>query len=360
MPGSLSVPLVDVSGAAMSDPAVRPSLLPDGAPPSRHPVVAADGRVKVLIADDNQLSAESLKKTISRWGYDAETVTDGGAAFTTLLKPDAPLLALLDWEMPGLSGIDVCRLLRARGGGPYVYVLLCTSKERQRNLINGLAAGADDYIKKPFDLQELEVRLRAGRRIVLLQNQLLDAQAELEHRALHDSLTGLKNRGAILDVLERCLFRARRLEKSLSVVLGDLDFFKRVNDNHGHTAGDAVLKAFAERAVGAVGAHDEVGRYGGEEFLVVLYERGSDGAFAASERIREAMRSPVDVPSARIHVTVSLGVAGTDQGHWTADALINAADAALYAAKESGRNRTVTSQKTGCDAVTARPTAKAP
>jgi two-component system cell cycle response regulator len=353
LPGSSRFPLSDLPHPAAADPAIRPSILPDEAIrpsslpdkaslSSRRPAVSPEGRVKILVADDNRLSRESLEKSIQCWGYDVETVRDGGAAFTALLKPDAPRLALLDWEMPGLSGIDVCRLLRARGDGPYVYVLLCTGKEKQRHLIDGLAAGADDYIRKPIDRQELEVRLRAGRRIVLLQDQLLDAQTELEHRAMYDSLTGIKNRGAILDMLERDLSRAGRTGKPVSLAIADLDFFKRVNDNHGHPAGDTVLKEFARRAASAIRAHDEIGRYGGEEFLVVFAECGSEEARIACERIRDEMaKAPVETTSSRVLVTASVGVASTDQGYSTAIALIGAADRALYVAKAGGRNRTV-------------------
>lgn len=343
LPQRSPVPVVEISELPAADPAVAPSLAPEhGAPSSRRPALTPNGRVKILVADDDRLSLEWIDRTISRWGYAVEPVRSGGAAFTALLRPNAPRLALLDWEMPGLSGIDLCRLLRARPDGPYVYVVLCTSKERQRHLIDGLAAGADDYIKKPFDLQELEVRLRAGRRIVLLQDQLLDAQGELERRALYDSLTNVKNRGAILDVLSRNLARAARSGKPLSVVLGDLDFFKRVNDTYGHPAGDAVLSEFGKRASAALRRYDEVGRYGGEEFLIVLPDCGSADALAAAERVRIAVASTeVVAPTAHVPATASFGVASTDQAHLGAAALISAADTALYSAKALGRNRCV-------------------
>jgi len=340
-----------------ADPALRPSVAPEfGASSQRRVAVAPNGQVKILVADDNRLSREQLTKTISGWGYDVETVRDGGAAFAALLQANAPRLALLDWEMPGLSGIDVCRLLRARDG-PYVYVVLCTSKDRRRHLIDGLAAGADDYIRKPLDPQELEVRLRAGRRIVLLQDQLLDAQAELERRALYDSLTNVKNRGAILEALERCLARTARSGKPVSIVLGDLDFFKRINDTHGHPAGDAVLREFAQRGLALLGEGDEIGRYGGEEFLIVLPDRSSTEALIASERIREAMAiGAVLTPTARVMVTASFGVASTDQGHLDATTLIAAADGALYSAKAQGRNRTVLAPRSGIENLTDRST----
>lgn len=294
----------------------------------------------MLVADDERLSREHLSRALSGWGYDVITTGEGGKALAMLLSADAPRLALVDWEMPGLSGIEVCRLLRGRTEAPYVYVVLCTGREGQRHLIDGLAAGADDYVRKPFDLSELEVRVRAGRRVVLLQDQLLEAQSELERRALHDSLTGIKNRGAIVDVLGRELSRSRRTRRPVSVVLSDVDHFKRVNDTQGHPAGDAVLCEFVARAKREVRAHDDLGRWGGEEFLLVLTECPTDEAVRVAERLRGALeQSPVDVGTARVRVTASFGVAGTDQGHADLNALVSAADAALYAAKASGRNR---------------------
>jgi len=321
------------------DPVIAPSLPPDSRPRHR-PALTADGRVKILVAEDDRLSREMLERHITGFGYDVVLAHEGGKALTTLLQADGPRLALLDWEMPGLSGIDVCRVLRGRKDAPYVYVILCTSRDGHRQLINGLAAGADDYIRKPFDAQELEVRLRAGRRVVLLQDELLETKAELERRALYDSLTNIKNRGAILDVARRELSRGRRSGKSLSVALGDLDHFKHVNDTYGHPAGDQVLREFVRRIGLGVRAHDDVGRYGGEEFFVVLPECSSEAAMRVAQRLGELVsRTPVSTPEGNIPVTASFGIAATDQGYDDLDALIQAADEALYAAKNSGRNR---------------------
>jgi len=325
------------------DPALRTSGPPElGKKPARRPAATANGRVKVLVADDERLSREHLSRALTGWGYDVVTTGEGGKALGLLLSSDAPRLALLDWEMPGLSGIEVCRLLRGRADAPYVYVVLCTGREGQRHLIDGLAAGADDYVRKPFDLSELEVRVRAGRRVVLLQDQLLEAQSELERRALHDSLTGCKNRGAIADVLARELSRNRRTRRPISIVMSDVDHFKKVNDAHGHPAGDAVLREFVARAKAEVRAHDDVGRWGGEEFLVVLPECPTDEAVRVAERLRLALSSrPIDVGSTELSVTASFGVAGTDQGHNDLNTIVSACDAALYKAKTGGRNRVV-------------------
>jgi len=324
-----------------ADPALRTSGPPElGKKPVRRPAVTPEGRVKVLVADDERLSREHLSRALAGWGYDVVTTGEGGKALGLLLSADAPRLALLDWEMPGLSGIEVCRLLRGRSDAPYVYVVLCTGREGQRHLIDGLAAGADDYVRKPFDPSELEVRMRAGRRVVLLQDQLLEAQSELERRALHDSLTGTKNRGAIADVLARELSRSRRTKRPASIVLCDVDHFKKVNDTYGHPAGDAILREFVVRAKNEVRAHDDIGRWGGEEFLVVLPECPVEEAAHVAERLRATLAAEaMTAGEHRIAVTASFGVAGTDQGHGDLNGIVSAADAALYAAKASGRNR---------------------
>ncbi|MBM4363842.1 MAG: diguanylate cyclase, partial [Deltaproteobacteria bacterium] len=258
------------------------------------------------------------------------------------VQPDAPRLALIDWEMPGMSGVEVCRLLRARPSAPYVYLLLCTGRDTQRHLIDGLSAGADDYVRKPFDPQELEVRLRAGRRVVILQRELLAAQAELERRALTDSLTRAKNRGAIMDMLGRELARSRRTGRPLSIVLTDVDHFKRVNDTHGHPAGDAVLTELVRRLRREVRSHDDVGRYGGEEFLVVLPECPTVDAARVARRFRDALHAqPWETPAGSLAVTASFGVAGTDQGPADLSSIVSAADSALYVAKGLGRDQVV-------------------
>ncbi len=340
----------DAPEAAL-DPAVRLSQPPEiiAAPAStRRPASNADGRVKLLLAEDERLSREHLEETLTSWGYDVTATHDGAKALAMLLKPDAPRLAMLDWEMPGLSGIEVCRVLRSRVDDPYVYVLLCTGRDGQQHLINGLTAGADDYVRKPIDLQELEVRIRAGRRVVLLQDRLLEAQVELERRALYDSLTGAKNRGAIADVLRRELSRSQRTHRPVSVILSDVDHFKQVNDVHGHPAGDAVLVEFVERMKGIVRIHDDIGRWGGEEFLAVLPECPADDAMGVAERLRSSLSGrSVEAARTMLSVTASFGVAGTDQGYEDVVTIIAAADAALYAAKAAGRNRTEKAESSG-------------
>jgi diguanylate cyclase (GGDEF)-like protein len=204
-----------------------------------------------------------------------------------------------------------------------------------------MEAGADDYLTKPFIAHELRVRLRAGRRILDLQSQLMSAREALRVQATHDSLTGLPNRGAILDVLQTELSRAARERRPVSVLMSDIDRFKSVNDTRGHQAGDDVLREAAQRMKAAVRGYDSVGRYGGEEFLIVLPGCDAEGARAQAERIRESFSSePFHARGETVPVTCSFGVAWREVASpEDADALIREADVALYVAKGKGRNR---------------------
>ncbi len=203
--------------------------------------------MKILVAEDDGLVREVLTRTLSVLGYDVVAVADGQQAWHALQQPDAPRLALLDWMMPGIDGPEVCRRLRERGPGPYVYVILLTAKTGRADVVAGLNAGADDYIVKPFHQDELEARVRAGRRIVDLEAQLLEAKEQLRLQATCDPLTGLLNHGAIQDAFRMELRRASRERGRLGLVLLDLDLFKSVNDTYGHLAGDAVLREAAQR-----------------------------------------------------------------------------------------------------------------
>jgi diguanylate cyclase (GGDEF)-like protein len=249
-------------------------------------------------------------------------------------------LAILDWMMPGLDGIQICRQVRQRAEAPYVYLLLLTAKGKQEDIINGLEAGADDYLTKPFHALELKARLRSGRRILELQQQLIAAREAFRLQATHDLLTSLWNHAAILDILRRELERARRESNPLGVVMADLDHFKQVNDTYGHLAGDAVLREVAKRLSASVRPYDSVARYGGEEFLIVAPNCDPDSALDLAQRLRSSLaQKPLDLPEGRLPLTCSLGVAvgGLARGD-NSDSLLRAADAALYRAKASGRN----------------------
>ncbi len=297
--------------------------------------------MKILIADDEAVSRRILESRLRRWGYDVVVACDGTQAWDALQQPDAPDLAILDWEMPGMDGVEVCRRLRQAGRESYVYVLLLTSRNRGEDVVAGMDAGADDYVSKPFDDNELKVRLRAGRRILDLVAELVRAREMLSDKASHDSLTGLWNRGAIVEALGREMARSDREGTRLGVLLGDIDWFKRVNDLHGHLAGDAVLRETGLRMLATKRPYDIVGRYGGEEFLILVPGCAIEPARGVGERMRTAIAAePMNTADGLIPVTMSLGVADYLPGSGTtAEALVRAADLAMYRAKKGGRNR---------------------
>jgi diguanylate cyclase (GGDEF)-like protein len=295
--------------------------------------------MKILIADDDLVSRRLLERTLIALGHEVVAVGDGIAAVAALLRPDGPRIAILDWMMPGATGLEVCRLVRQRPA-PYVYILLLTARDRREDIVTGLDAGADDFLTKPFDALELRARLRPGERVVDLQEGLMRTQEAYRELAIHDSLTGLWNRRMILGQLQIELHRAEREGKALGVAIADLDHFKRVNDTLGHAAGDAALREVAARMRSAVRDCDFIGRYGGEEFLLVL--PGCDGAVGllVAERVRRRVADePVKAGDEVVPITVSLGLAFSRRADVEPDALIKAADEALYRAKAAGRNR---------------------
>lgn len=294
----------------------------------------------ILIADDEPLSRRLLQASLVRWGYEVEVAKDGEEALDVLLRDIAPRLAVLDWVMPRLDGLEVCRRARARPGAPYSYLVLLTSKEAMSDVVAGLAAGADDYLRKPFDAEELRARLRTGERILNLQAELLAAQDALRVQATRDGLTGLYNRRALLERLEEEMARARREGAELSVLLLDVDHFKRVNDQYGHQAGDEVLRELAARLGSVLRTYDAFGRYGGEELIAILPGCGNAASLLVADRMRNAAASsPIETRTGAVAVTVSIGAASCRSGQTDAAALIARADGALYRAKNGGRNR---------------------
>jgi diguanylate cyclase (GGDEF)-like protein len=297
--------------------------------------------MRILIADDCPFARIRLKKHLTDWGFQPVIASDGEQALAALTSKFAPRLAILDWMMPKMDGLAVTQKIREEELGPYTYIVMLTAKTDEDDLISAFAAGIDDFLTKPFNEEELHQRLRAGQRILQLQDQLNDMLVQLKFQATHDSLTGLSNRRSILDSLERELNRASRgieTPGSTSVVLLDIDRFKSINDQFGHLAGDAVLKSVGDIIRKSLRSYDYVGRYGGEEFIIILPATARDQTGIIVERIRENIaEKPIHVGDHNVRVTASLGVV-TSHDETDIEKLIKVADDAMYHAKSSGRN----------------------
>jgi two-component system cell cycle response regulator len=299
---------------------------------------------RVLVAEDDAMFRRILASWLTTWGYAVTMAQDGAEAWAILQQEIRPQVLILDWMMPAINGLELCGKVRERNQIPYQYILLATAKDAKQDLVRGLEAGADDYLTKPFDRSELKARLRACNRILTLQDDQIRAHEQLRFQATHDALTGSFNRGEILEMLRRELERGARTRTTTGILMLDIDHFKLINDTYGHLTGDAVLREVTQRVSKAVRSYDSVGRYGGEEFVIVLPGCSREQVDQGAERVRAAVdNGPVWVNDARIAVTVSIGAAVTTNGAISDKEILAAADAALYRAKRIGRNRTVVS-----------------
>jgi len=294
---------------------------------------------KVLVADDSPLYRKLVEETLGREQYVICFAKNGRQA-SDLLAEHHPALVITDWEMPDLTGIDLCRQIRCDRSS-YTYIILLTSNADKDQIISGLAAGADDYLTKPFHSGELRARVAVGRRIVELHREIQDKNRLLEDLALTDPLTGLPNRRAVEEWGVRQLSGATRYGFSFWVVMADLDAFKSVNDTYGHEAGDIVLKRFAELLKRNTRASNICARMGGEEFIVVITHAEGSNIQIVIDRIRRELEAEKFAFDGRaLRVTASFGISGFQDGAAPKfDQLIREADAALYAAKRAGRNR---------------------
>ncbi len=298
--------------------------------------------MKILIVEDDPVSRRVLEATMLEWGYDVVVAIDGAAAWEIIQDPDTPNLVISDWLMPRMDGLTLCRKIRRMDAAEYIYFILLTAKGGQEDVLEGLKAGADDFLTKPFNQQELMYRTRIGERIIRLKQKILDL-------ARTDALTGLLNRRALMERMEQEIQRSMRGNNHFSLILSDIDYFKKVNDTFGHQAGDRVLQSFSHKLTTISRPYDFVGRYGGEEFVTCLPGAKDFQAEAIAERIRkrvEEMTIMLPDGSGPVRITASFGVASLRIGSGdTSDTLIKRADDALYRAKDGGRNCVLTSSE---------------
>ena len=298
--------------------------------------------MKLLIADDDLTSRKMLASVTGRWGFEPVEAEDGLQAWNLLQQAEPPRLLLLDWEMPGLDGLTLCQRLRQHGGEDPPFIIMLTARSQTADIVQGLGAGANDYIAKPFEIAELQARLQVAKRMLELQSELLQMRNHLMYQANHDELTGLMNRRAVMDALNKEIARGKRQDQQLCIALCDIDHFKQVNDTYGHLAGDAVLKQVAERMITTLRPYDHIGRYGGEEFLIVLNADPALG-FQLFERIRRAISDhPFSVETQSLNASISIGVVPVDPNdqNLSQSLILAQADNALYEAKGNGRNCT--------------------
>jgi len=300
----------------------------------------------ILIAEDDAVTRMLLKKTLIKEGHEVVSVENGQKAFDLFQERFFPII-LTDWMMPEMNGLELCRVIRQKENPGYVFIVLLTAKDSHDDIITGLEAGADEYLTKPFSRAELIARLNTGRRFLEQDRALRRANEEIRILSITDPLTGCSNRGCLNTRLPQEIQRAGRYNRSLSIVMCDIDHFKKVNDTYGHQAGDLVLKEFSKRINDSIRDKvDMLARYGGEEFLVTLPETDFDGALHLSERLRRIIsEKKFNVGTKKIKITASFGVAGFDSNNAGSeisfDTLINHADKYLYQAKNEGRNRVV-------------------
>lgn len=297
----------------------------------------------VALVESDRPTARMLEVVLAGWGYGVAVARDQEDAWALLQAHDPPPMALVEWSRWGFDGLQLCRDLRAaeRGADGGAYLVLISTQGSHDDLMAGVEAGADDYVVKPFDPLDLRLRLRAGERIVRLRQEVEAAALALHDQTTHDDLTGAWNRASILQMLDEEINRTRRDRACLAVLMADLDGFKVINDTHGHLVGDSVLREVASRLTATVRGYDRVGRYGGDEFLLVLPGCSAEGAIGLGERLRAAVKgTPVVLPDEEVSVTLSVGVACLTHRRLTdARDLIGRADAALYEAKRLGRDR---------------------
>lgn len=296
--------------------------------------------MKILIVEDEAINRKLVKNSLQKEGYEIIEAEDGLTAWE-LFQQEPFQFIITDWMMPKLSGPELVQRIRESGKKSYTYIIMLTAMNNEDNVVLGLESGADEYLTKPVHSRELVARVASGVRILKLEEQLMLARQQMETLAMYDGLTNLLNRRAIEEFGEGELNKAIRKDLPFCIILLDIDYFKSVNDQHGHKAGDVVLKQVAKILSGEIRDYDRVGRWGGEEFILILPETHIREALIVAERMRSRIAdTQISLENeASISVHISLGVACTNKQKNSLSTLIDRADQALYQAKQNGRNQ---------------------
>lgn len=311
--------------------------------------------MRILIVEDDPISRKLLLRALEAMDYQVYVAEHGEEAWQFIQQNEVQLV-ITDWLMPKMDGLTLTRTIRSAEMAVYVYIIILTGREGIENVVDGLDAGADDYLVKPFNPKELQARLRVGERVLDLEQRLTAAHEKMQDLAMHDELTGLWNRRAFYEHAEAMLEHAFRQGEPLSMIMLDIDHFKSFNDRYGHLVGDHVLRSVADKIEGMLRPYDRVGRWGGEEFIILLPSTASEDAFKIAERLRKVISSIVfsaaphqQGDEEKFQVEVSLGMAGVRSGEYISlDTLVGCVDDVLYQAKREGRNRTKVAMDGGC------------
>jgi two-component system, cell cycle response regulator len=292
--------------------------------------------VKILLLEDSDVYCYLLCSLLTEWGYSVEAVRDAESALPIVSATEGPMVLLIDWELPGMSGLDFLCKVRELDLKHYAYAIVLTARSDKADLVRALDAGADDYLAKPFNDLELQARVRVAVRTLDIQEKLVLANQKLECLAAQDPLTDLLNRRALAIAFQRERVRARRKQSPITLVMCDIDHFKQVNDEHGHAIGDEVIKLVARALKDSSRGSDLVARMGGDEFLLVLSGSDVSGGVALVERVQQNLQGRKEL--GQVSISISFGIAGMDVEQ-SEQVAIEIADAALYGAKVEGRNR---------------------
>jgi diguanylate cyclase (GGDEF)-like protein len=299
--------------------------------------------MKVLVADDDKVTRVALERHLGKWGHQVVQAQDGLEAWKILNRRDPPKLAILDWMMPEIEGVEICQRLNLDAAAPFIYKILLTVKREKEDIVDALDGGAHDFLSKPVHTSELRSRVAVGVRLVEAEEKLQNYAKEMEKSAVTDYLTGGYNRRYFIRQTEEELKRFSRYGGSFSVLILDIDHFKKINDTYSHLAGDVALKKLTRAVENTLRENDLAARFGGEEFAVFLPETNRKGAFELAERLRNAVQNmSVTFENRTFGFTVSIGLATVKKKDVKIEQVLARADKALYTAKENGRNRTET------------------